>query len=320
MEPNLRCSLGSLHQSSSSCGLHPRHPKDTTTVKLSSCNKDIKTHLQNLKLAVGGRCGGLDTHNSEITTEADLLCRSVALFTTNTSLTVCPFYRYTLGLDYRQGKTCLHPDHEGKGKTFRGLSSFQSQRILEEYSLFIPVGSGICYQCHLKLPKQTTSYGEGDTQELSAPISEEDDQFYNFRERHIVKGDHLHENKTVSFIDSQEKTDSEPPSINSSQASSWSIEDNNDIPLENINTALSLLSNGKFSPVKHKIRNDIDSLQPSSRRALKRKATSAVEALLESLAPGQGTELMAMIKGEPATTELTDNSVTDLRKTIIKLK
>ncbi|CAG2245178.1 unnamed protein product [Mytilus edulis] len=177
----------------------------------------------------------------------------------------------------------------------------------------------ICYQCHLKLPKQTTSYGEGDTQELSAPISEEDDQFYNFRERHIVKGDHLHENKTVSFIDSQEKTDSEPPSINSSQASSWSIEDNNDIPLENINTALSLLSNGKFSPVKHKIRNDLDSLQPSSRRALKRKATSAVEALLESLAPGQGTELMAMIKGEPATTELTDNSVTDLRKTIIKL-
>ncbi|CAG2189331.1 unnamed protein product [Mytilus edulis] len=142
MEPNLRCSLGSLHQSSSSCGLHPRHPKDTTTVKLSSCNKDIKTHLQNLKLAVGGRCGGLDTHNSEITTEADLLCRSVALFTTNTSLTVCPFHRYTLGLDYRQGKTCLHPDHEGKGKTFRGLSSFQSQRILEEYSLFIPVGSG----------------------------------------------------------------------------------------------------------------------------------------------------------------------------------
>ncbi|OPL21756.1 hypothetical protein AM593_00590, partial [Mytilus galloprovincialis] len=85
---------------------------------------------------------------------------------------------------------------------------------LEEYSFFIPVGSGICYQCHLKLPKQTISYGEGDTQELSAPISEEDDQFYNFRERHIVKGDHLHENKTVSFIDSQEKTDSEPPSIN----------------------------------------------------------------------------------------------------------
>lgn len=107
--------------------------------------------------------------------------------------------------------------------------------------------------------------------------------------------------------------------LKSSQASSWSIEDSNDIPLENINTALSLLSNGKFSPVKHKIRNDIDSLQPSSRRALKRKATSAVEALLESLAPGQGTELMAMIKGEPATTELTDNSVTDLRKTIIKL-
>lgn len=54
---------------------------------------------------MGGRCGGLDTHNSEITTEADLLCRSVALFTTNNSLTVCPFHRYTLGLDYRQGKT-----------------------------------------------------------------------------------------------------------------------------------------------------------------------------------------------------------------------
>lgn len=91
--------------------------------------------------------------------------------------------------------------------------------------------------------------------------------------------------------------------LQSSQASSWSTEDNNDIPLENMNTALSLLSNGKFSPVKHKIRNDINSLQPSSRRALKRKVTSAVEALLESLAPGQGTELMAMIKGEPSTTD-----------------
>ena len=115
-------------------------------VKLNSCQKDIKPHLRALKLSVGGACGSLNPNIptlTDIETEADLLCRRVGVFTTNLSLTVCPLHRYQLGVDFRQAKTCTHPQHSGKGKTFRGLSSFHSQRILEEYGVLLPVGNGM---------------------------------------------------------------------------------------------------------------------------------------------------------------------------------
>ena len=80
-----------------------------------------------------------------------------------------------------------------------------------------------------------------------------------------------------------------------------------------MNTSLSLLSNGKFSPVKHKVRKEIDCLQPSSKRGLKRKATIAVEALLDCIAPGQGTELLELIRCVPDVPE------SELKNTIIKL-
>ena len=143
MELSLRCSLGNFD--SSDCGLYNRYPQERV-VKLNSCQKDIKPHLRALKLSVGGECGSLNPNIptfTDIETEADLLCRRVGVFTTNLSLTVCPLYRYQLGVDFRQAKTCTHPQHSGKGKTFRGLSSFHSQRILEEYGVLLPVGNGM---------------------------------------------------------------------------------------------------------------------------------------------------------------------------------
>ena len=68
-----------------------------------------------------------DGRRPSIASEADLICRRVGLFTTNPSMTVCPYHRFRLGLGFRQGKTCVHPLHAGTGKTFRGISSMLSQ-------------------------------------------------------------------------------------------------------------------------------------------------------------------------------------------------
>ena len=49
---------------------------------------------------------------------------------------------------------------------------------------------------------------------------------------------------------------------------------------------------------------------------MKRKAQSAVTALLESLAPGQSTELLDFIQGEQSET---DPPLSNLKYTIVKL-
>ena len=75
----------------------------------------------------------------------------VRLFTTNLSLTVliyvtvCTFHGYKLGVEFRQSKSCTHLQHTGKLKTFRGLSSFHSQIILEDYGILLPVEM-VCLQ------------------------------------------------------------------------------------------------------------------------------------------------------------------------------
>jgi len=69
---------------------------------------------------------------ADVNDEADLMRRRVRLFSTNYDLTVCPYHRFKLGIDFWQGKNFKHPKHTGNGKVFRGISSYQSQRILEK--------------------------------------------------------------------------------------------------------------------------------------------------------------------------------------------
>lgn len=85
----------------------------------------------------------------------------------------------------------------------------------------------------------------------------------------------------------------------SSQGSNWSEEDRGEIPLDDVNHALSLPSRGAVSPLKHKTRSSLTELHPSSIWALKRKATYVVLALLDSITPGQGTKLLQLIHVPP---------------------
>lgn len=84
----------------------------------------------------------------------------------------------------------------------------------------------------------------------------------------------------------------------SSQRSNWSEGDRDEIPLDDVNHALSLPSKGAVSPLKHKT-SSLTELYPSSIWALKRKATYVVLALLDSITPGQGTKLLQLIHVPP---------------------
>jgi hypothetical protein len=66
--------------------------------------------------------------------------------------------------------------------------------------------------------------------------------------------------------------------------------------------------------MKYIVRTDIALLHPSSRRMLKRKASTAIEALMECLAPGQGSKLIELISEKKSETP-----VPDITTTILKL-
>lgn len=140
-----QCSLSKFRVLNGTCGTYSRFPQEQELVRLSSCERDIKSHLRTIKVSVGGDGPGfmLDSTNVNfIESEADLLCRRVGIFNTNHNLTVCPYHRYKLGIEFHQTKACQYPGHTGKGKTFRGLSVGQSKRLLEDQGVFLPVGSG----------------------------------------------------------------------------------------------------------------------------------------------------------------------------------
>ena len=83
-----------------------------------------------MNLSVGSAAKGFKPSQQTISTETDLLCLRIGLYTINHALTLCAHNRANLGIDFRQGKLCSHPSHSGKGKIFRGLSVHQSRWLL----------------------------------------------------------------------------------------------------------------------------------------------------------------------------------------------
>ncbi|CAC5397247.1 unnamed protein product [Mytilus coruscus] len=199
-----------------------------------------------------------------------------------------------------QVKLCTYPDHTGKGKTFRGISTTHSQHILEEYGVLLPVGTGVCHQCYLKLPKQDCMNEENlqsFSQELSvAESTEEDGQFYKLGEQQVYNNTvtlQPRDKEATSLENSQSciddaVVDSDFQSINTSssqplsQILSWS-EENIDTVLTDLNDAIGVLGHGQISPIKYRVRRDLDLLQPSSLRTVKRKAGETINLFLDEL-------------------------------------
>ncbi|XP_076080552.1 uncharacterized protein LOC143051543 [Mytilus galloprovincialis] len=90
-----------------------------------------------------------------------------------------------------------------------------------------------------------------------------------------------------SFLDSQSQS--------LSQISSWSQE-NMETSLSDLNKGIDIISRGHSSPVKFQVRSDISSLKPSTKRTVKRKVVSAIDTVLNGIAPGQSQALFKMIQ------------------------
>ena len=66
--------------------------------------------------------------------------------------------------------------------------------------------------------------------------------------------------------------------------------------------------------MKFKFKSKISTLHPSSRRMLKRKATTAIQTLLNSIAPGQADDVLELVNSNvkndlPVTSDLTNTIV-----------
>jgi hypothetical protein len=82
-------------------------------------------------------------------------------------------------------------------------------------------------------------------------------------------------------------------SLPSSQVSSWSVENRD--PLSEINGALNVIGEGRISPIKYQIRKNVDDLKPRTLRSLKRKASTAVQEVLDCLAPTQSKKVWQLV-------------------------
>ncbi|XP_052065790.1 uncharacterized protein LOC127705501 [Mytilus californianus] len=280
---SIRCSFAVYN--SELCGIYSIFPLENQPVKLVDCNRDIFNHLRTLNLSVGSTERGFKVHH-DIMCEADLLCRRVGLFNTNYSLSVCPLHRAKLGIAFKQTKVCTHPLHNGKGRTFRGVNSQQSRKILEDHGVLLPVGSGICYQCYTKITKNISTDQDTSYSDIEPPASlNVQSEVYSFRER----------KPNSSIFESGLNLDSQlsasTQSDNLSQISTWS--DEMDTSLDDINSTIQTISKGSISSLKFQLRTDYEHLKESSKRAVKRKTHTVV---LSCIAPGQERKLLKVIQ------------------------
>ena len=131
---DLRCSFAD--HCDSSCGLAPRHPNVKEFVPVTSCKKDIKSHLKQLNVT-----------QKNVASEKDLILARVGSFGEDgKDMTICPKHRSELGILWRPTKArrCAHPIHGiKKAKPERGANLQMSKEIMENWNVLVPVGLGM---------------------------------------------------------------------------------------------------------------------------------------------------------------------------------
>ena len=139
----MACSFAEL--SGSPCGAIDRMPTEgKEVVPLSSCCKDISSHLKTLKIP------------KNITSEVSLILSRVGDFSHDPKrLTICPSHRAVFGVGWkRTAERCQTPSeiagHSSSKdrpttcpKGDRGLRYYQSKKIYERVGVVVPMGSGM---------------------------------------------------------------------------------------------------------------------------------------------------------------------------------
>ncbi|XP_061185097.1 uncharacterized protein LOC133193145 [Saccostrea echinata] len=229
-------------------------------------------------------------------------------------LTVCPKIRAQLGVMWKRSTTkCTCPSHTGKAKADRSVSPVMSYYLLVHKGVLVPVGSGICRRCrgelyeamkvenmlNIKIPMDTRDTASiTSTCSASQELQDSCHEIKNFAS-HSAMTCNQEQSDLQSELLSDEESFHDSQSL--SQVSSWS-EENMDCGLRDLNKAIDILGHGKTSPLKFRVTRDISSLQPSTARLLKRKATETVNLVLDAIAPGQASKLQKIIQ-EPDQSE-----------------
>lgn len=138
------------------CGLTPQNPTDTQVVPLSTCKRDMSSHLQSLGIVASAT-------GPSMVSESDLILNRCGMFNvdeeTAQSLTVCPVHRRSLTLEWtgRTRNYCAYPLHKkGKPKIStnnRRINKVFSEEIFTLHDSVVPIGSGECnFIKYCKLP------------------------------------------------------------------------------------------------------------------------------------------------------------------------
>lgn len=138
---SLKCSVARLGNLQNLCDKHGySHGVDEYQV-LSSCQRDISSHLRTLQIS---QCPG-------IRHEWQLILARAGQFNDLTSCpstyTICPKHRDNLGIRWRQSRLCKYPEHPTKSrcKPSRGIDLATSRALWEKFQILVPVGSGRFY-------------------------------------------------------------------------------------------------------------------------------------------------------------------------------
>ncbi|XP_069133200.1 uncharacterized protein [Argopecten irradians] len=113
------------------------------------------------------------------------------------------------------------------------------------------------------------------------------------------------------------QTLSENPSEDESQISSWSVE--NLLEQNEFEKLNAYLQSSSISPVRYKVNTALEDMADSSKRYVKKKASAVVDAILNTIAPGQAKELLDMITSKQSNTNGKGNSNSDLMNTVVHL-
>ena len=134
MAAQLSCSFAS--HSKSTCNCSAGFPGKNEFFPLSSCTKNIKSHLRQLKVA-----------QTSVFSEKDLILARVGLFDLEgNNMTVCPKHRAALGrLWWRPILKCYHPLHGNKRRKLeRGASWLQMcKKIMMKWKVLVLVSTGM---------------------------------------------------------------------------------------------------------------------------------------------------------------------------------
>ena len=95
-------------------------------MKFVNCTRPILSHLKRVGLKTGSR----GDFSADVQNEGILISARVGIFSYDDQMSVCPFHRDSLGLNWYQPARCVYPQHSGAGKPVKTVTLEMSRTML----------------------------------------------------------------------------------------------------------------------------------------------------------------------------------------------